>query len=457
MVNPKKVKWLIEFVPNYSILIVDLIIRIILLIPVIMKIETFNYGLNIFLQIFTTAFTLYIANRKSKTIRSFLEMRLLSDQSEDKEILNEVKKKSIQFKNVELKTKTVGIREDGIFVFLLFLIPVLSVATIFGQFVVWKDFKFLQNIINVDLFSVLCVFITGPLFYFLYWWKKDLFISRKLILVKKNGRILSKKKLGEFVEFISRKFTLNQEVALSEQNDFLIIELQTKIKIFRQRLENLSMEGVFLGALSFATLMQLIGPENIEVLSEIAFNKPGDDKYFTLLLHQFNTNQSWFISKEIRIGIGIAFITVGSLLASVFYIIVLIKRFSILKSIELAQLKIERANSWNEREENEINEKNMLKMMRFTDQIQIELASASQICQEIHSNISLVSFFRSLGIFSFFTVILVTAGMIHHYLFIFSLFVTMYGFTASLLMSHSNGFFNVIRRKKWEDPEYGFT
>ena len=53
------------------------------------------------------------------------------------------------------------------------------------------------------------------------------------------------------------------------------------------------------------------------------------------------------------------------------------------------------------KEEKEINEKNMLKMMRFTDQIQIELASASQICQEIHSNISLVSFFRSLGIFSF--------------------------------------------------------
>ena len=437
--NKKTNNWLIEFTPNYSILFIDLLIRIFLLIPILFKVEYFGYGLNIFLQIFTTLFTLFIANRKSRTIRSFLEMRLLSEQSEESTESEGFVKKNIEFRDVKLQTKTVSIKEDGLFVFLLFLIPVFSLVTIYGQFVIIRDFEFLNGFMKADVFSVFIFLFTGPLVYFFYWWNKDSFLSTKIKRVSKNGRNLSKKRVRELIKFLTRTFTLDIVVDLAEQNDFLIIELQTKIKIYRERLENLSMEGIFLGALSFATLMQLIGPENIEILSGMMTSSGDNDEYFKNILNLIFHSDTWFLkgSYELKLGVGIAIITIGSLLASVFYIIVLIKRFSILKSIEYAQLKIERANSWNEREEKEIKEKNLLKTIRFTDQIQIELASANRICQEVKSNLSLVSFIRSMGTFSFFVVILVTADMIHHYLFIFSMLVAIYGLLASLLMSHS--------------------
>ena len=441
MTKKQSNNWLIEFVPNYSILFIDLFLRVLLFIPVLCKVQYFGYGLNIFLQIFTTLFTLLIANRKSKMIRSFLEMRLLSEQSDDSDDSNKFVKKNIEFLDVKLKSKTVHIREDGLFVFLLFLIPVFSLITIYGQFVVIRDFDFLYGFMKADVFSVILFLFTFPSLYFFYWWNKDSFLSTRIKRVTKNGRKFSKKRIQEFITFLSRTSTLDRSIGLSEHNDFLIIELQTKVKIYRERLENLSMEGIFLGALSFATLMQLIGPENIDVLSDMMSLSDNKDEYFHSILELIFHSPSWFLenSFELKFGIGIAIITIGSLLSSVFYIIVLIKRFSILKSIEYAQLKIERANSWNEREEKEIKRKNLLKTIRFTDQIQIELASANRICQEIQSNISLSSLIRSMGTFCFFVVILVTADMIHHYLFIFSLLVALYGLLAALLINNTIG------------------
>lgn len=430
MSSKKKIKWDIQFDPNFTVLLIDLTLRIAFIIPVVLEWSLFHPLVNVFLQVFTTFFTIYISNRRSKAICSFLEMRLLSEQSEDNEEGVQTKK-SIQFYDIDLHTKTVDIKSNGLFVFLLFLIPVFSAAGIFGHYVG-------QFTLDSDVRPILILFGSSIGFYFLYWKFKDVFISTRISEIKKNGRKLSKKRQEDLLNFISRDFTLDQEVELSEKNDFLIIELQTKIKIFRERLENLSLEGVFLGALSFATLMQLIGPENIDSLSKMVLNHDGTEMYFDSMLQQISLQQSWFVAKssELRLATGIAIITIGSLLASVFYIIVLIKRFSILKSIEFAQLKIERANSWNDREEKELREKNILKSIRFTDQIQIELASANQICQEIQSNISLVSLIRTFGIFSFFVVILVTAAMIHHYLFVFSLLVALYGLLASLLMNN---------------------
>ena len=168
---------------------------------------------------------------------------------------------------------------------------------------------------------------------------------------------------------------------------------------------------------------------------------------------------NWFYpgSLEFNLNFGIAMITIGSLLSSVFYIVVLIKRFSILKSIEFAQLKIERANAWNVKEEHELSLKSIKKAMRFTDQIQIELASANQICSDIQSNLSLTSLIRALGILSFFIVILVTADLIHHFLFVFSLLFAVYGVTATLLMN--NRFSLKYLFKFWkttDDVDYSF-
>ncbi len=449
------IKWEMEFEPNYSLLLIDFILRVLIAIPGIFGYFPFNAFFIVLLHIFTTFFIVYISKRRRSSIHSFLQMRLLSEQADED---NEDSSQSnlMRFKEINLHTKTVNIKNDGRFVFLLFLIPVAISISFFsnrGEF-----FHFISDQYR-DITAILLLFATGGLFYFYYWVSKDVFISNRIKIISKNKKKLTKNKMSELLKFINRSTTLQENVHLSEQNDFLIIELQTKIKIFRERLENLSLEGVFLGALSFATLMQLISPENINTLDGMGHQVVEGESYFSRMVSQLTDYGNWFYpdSLEFNLNFGIAMITIGSLLSSVFYIIVLIKRFSILKSIELAQLKIERANAWNVKEERELSVKSMKKAMRFTDQIQIELASANQICSDIQSNLSLTSLIRALGILSFFIVILVTADLIHHYLFVFSLLFAVYGVTATLLMN--NRFSLKYLFKFWktnDDVDYRF-
>lgn len=451
----QSIKWDMEFEPNYSLLLMDLILRILIAIPGVLEKNPFNAFFIVLLHIFTTFFIVYISKRRRSSIHSFLQMRLLSEQAED-DPSSAVESNFMRFKEVLLNTRNVSIKNDGRFVFLLFLIPVTIAISFFsnrGEF-----FPFI-NEQDQDITAILLLFGTGGVFYFYYWISKDVFISHRIKSISKNGKILTKNKLTELLQFINRSVTMHENVHLSEQNDFLIIELQTKIKIFRERLENLSLEGVFLGALSFATLMQLISPENIDTMDAMGNEAVEGVSHFSRMVSQLNDFDNWFYpdSYELNLNFGIAIITIGSLLSSVFYIIVLIKRFSILKSIELAQLKIERANAWNVKEEHELSVKSMKKAMRFTDQIQIELASANQICSDIQSNLSLTSLIRALGILSFFIVILVTADLIHHYLFVFSLLFAVYGVTATLLMNNRFSLKNLFQfYKSTDDNDYKF-
>lgn len=427
--------WEFIFEPNYRILIVDLALRILFTIPVFLDYEPFVPVVNILLQAFTTLFTIYMSRRRRGSMMSFLEMRLLSDNSgnsdnsEGFDTLN----RGIGYNEIEVKLGTLPLKESGYFIFLIILIPVISAVSLFAH---RNEFFELIGHRYMELIALALLFVWGGFLTFIYFYSKDLFVGTRVTKIRKNKRKLSDKRKVELLEFVGRELTMSGEVTLSEQNDFLIIDLQTKIKIFRERLENLSLEGIFLGALSFATLMQLIGTENIRGMEEMMHLSESEDFFAALLTYVFEL-ETWFTDGGIIFVVGLAIITLGSLLASVFYIIVLIKRFSILKLIETAQLKIERANAWNIKEEEELKNNNNKKAMRFTDQIQIELASANQICRDIQSNLALTSGIRTLGIFSFFIVILVSADLLHHYLFVFAFVVALYGTMASFLMSNS--------------------
>lgn len=446
-VDKKGTYWEFTFEPNYSILLVDLGLRVLFTIPIMLNYEQMTPLVNLILQILTTLFTLYISKRRKRSISSFLEMRLLSDQSDESEN-GTLENEKINFNKVELDLSSVPLKESGYFIFLIILIPVLSASSLFTQRNGFIEFFGYQY---ADTIALILLFICGGVLTLVYFRNKNLFISFKVRKVRRNRKKLSLTKKKELVDFLNRSLTIKDEVSLSEQNDFLIIELQTQIKIFRERLENLSLESIFLGALSFATLMQLIGPENIQGMSVIA-ELPGKDDFFSEIIEHLFT-QPWFTREGIRLEAGLSIVTIGSLLASVFYIIVLIKRFSILKMIETAQLKIERANAWNIREETELENRFMRKAMRFTDQIQIELAYANQIARDIKSNLALTSYIRSLGIMSFFIVILVSADLIHHYLFVFASIFALYGTLASILMSSNLKYSSLFKSRRWASEQ----
>jgi hypothetical protein len=225
---------------------------------------------------------------------------------------------------------------------------------------------------------------------------------------------------------------------LSDANDIIILDLQTKIKIYRERLENISFEAIFLGALTFATFGQLI----------VSVDKLGIFK---------NNIKKMIIEDPINIlsikgNDLLPLIILGSLLSSVFYVVLLLKRFAILKSIELAQLKIELANSWNAREEYHVvnvDESNINAAMKFTEQIQIELSNANKICSEIYSNLNILTFMRLLGLSSFFFVLLISAEWFNHKVFLIVLIITIYGIIITLLLNKTHLELRGIIPKRW--------
>ena len=358
-----------------------------------------------------------MARRNRKAIEAFLEMRLIS------ESINIIDQK-IGYNQVNVQTRLWKLRSNYKLVGIFLLSPLLAALPLLFD----KD-----NSFKVVLFIVM--FICQACLLFL---NRDNFISKKIISIKLNGEKYNPAKREEVIKFLNRNSIRNVMKYLSDANDIIILDLQTKIKIYRERLENISFEAIFLGALTFATFGQLIGsPDNLIQVKE----------YIEKITLKYSMNFTGLKGDNL-----LPLIILGSLLSSVFYVVLLLKRFAILKSIELAQLKIELANSWNIREEYHVvnvNESNINAAMKFTEQIQIELSNANKICSEIYSNLNILTFMRLLGLGSFFFVLLVSAKLLHPDIFLIVLIITIYGIIITLLLNKTHLELRGIIPKRW--------
>ena len=412
-------RWEFVFVPSFNLITIDILLRVLILGFLFHKDDFGNYQLSllIILNVITSVIIFNVARRNRKAIEAFLEMRLIS------ESINIIDQK-IGYNQVNVQTRLWKLRSNyklvGIFLLSPFLV---ALPLLFGE----------ADSLNVVLFILM--FIVQACFLF---FNRDNFISKKIISIKLNGEKYNPSKREEVIKFLNRNSVKNVMKYLSDANDIIILDLQTKIKIYRERLENISFEAIFLGALTFATFGQLIGSkdylmevkdyiENITFENLINFIRLQGDNLLPLII-------------------------LGSLLSSVFYVVLLLKRFAILKSIELAQLKIELANSWNTREEYHVvnvDESNINAAMKFTEQIQIELSNANKICSEIYSNLNILTFMRLLGLGSFFFVLLVSAKLLHPDIFLIVLIITIYGIIITLLLNKTHLDLRGITPKRW--------
>jgi hypothetical protein len=92
------------------------------------------------------------------------------------------------------------------------------------------------------------------------------FISKKIVAVTHNGIKLSEKEVEDFMSFL---YDEKQEAEGYYVNDGLIYELERNANIYKQRVETLLIEAVFIGALTFGTFIQLTSPESIGSFREI--------------------------------------------------------------------------------------------------------------------------------------------------------------------------------------------
>jgi hypothetical protein len=391
MEQDSKKKWQFVFKPAYDILIPDLILRILIFVYALFNLEDRDLLDQFFViaaNLLLVLLTIYMAKRRKIALTSFLRMRLLSYKSVPDD------NNEIQYQEPNIHIRTSVITENAYLLAFFVLIPILAGCSAFS-------ILFCITLIMI-VFNAVVLYTN-----------QHQFISRKLLSVKLDGTKYKVSEKEELVGFLNRKLSFRKPMKLHEMNDFLIIDCQKKIEIYKNRLESLSFESVFLGALSFASFIQISSQEGFD---------------FDIFLTVFKQIDVVIASDTIRTNIAFPFIVMGSLVSSVFYITVLIKRFAILKSLENTQLKIERAKAWNKHEETNHE-------VKYTDQIQIELARASEMSERINSNLNMASIIRKIGLYFFFTIVLIAAKMISLELFFILLTITLYGIFASSIMN----------------------
>jgi hypothetical protein len=108
-----------------------------------------------------------------------------------------------------------------------------------------------------------------------------------------------------------------------------------------------------------------------------------------------------------------------------------LKRFPIIKSIENVRGHLKMAQFYNEKENNETS---LASKEIYTQQIQVEIAKCEEQKIMLDSNFRIVSFFRTSGLLSFFMVLLVATMMISWVFFMSASIVFLYVFVAAKMI-----------------------
>jgi hypothetical protein len=209
-----------------------------------------------------------------------------------------------------------------------------------------------------------------------------------------------------------------QNYDLDFWNDKYIAELDKDFNIYKEKLETFLIESVFLGALTFSSVIQIMGLDGNEKEEYIQF------------VNGFLTNPSldFKLEDHLSLKLGFGFLLVGSVISSLMYMVVLFKRFPIIKNIETVRGLLNIAKFYNEKEE-EVKEK--WKKDHYTKQIQVQIANCQEQKLLLESNLKIISMFRFAGLFCFLMVLIIASWMISFSLLMAAVFVMVYLFIAS--------------------------
>lgn len=273
------------------------------------------------------------------------------------------------------------------------------------------------------LYPLILSLLTFIFSFFIAWHFGCIFIERKILKAAFMKKELNKAELQALEEGYLNKEVFVQDTSLEFWNDKFIIGLEKDFNIYKEKLDTFLLESVFLGALTFTTYIQLIS--NKENWREFL-------KTFT----RFISNQSLHIWDEhsLSSSIGFSLLLAGSVISSLFYMVILLKRFPIIKSIENVRWLLNMAKYYNTKEESE---QNIYPKEDYSKQIQFEIARCEEQKIILDSNFRIISMLRMAGLLSFFFVLLVATLMIDIYFFAFSTCLMLYVVVAAKLMEEN--------------------
>ena len=385
--NPKNEAISVFLGNSYQFLWIDIAVRIVVFLIVLWKKE-FVWAL-LFLNFSFLLITTYYLKRRFKGIQTYLHARLIA--FSDFRQLFEAKNKLFIYPEKSINKIKYSL-------FYSFIFVLLSCSLLFRQ-----PYDLLINIVAVFLAAVIS-------FYFA-WRYSAIFLKRDISSISIQGEKVNIKMLKKIKDYLNIEDFINDS-SLHFKNDMFILKLDKDFNIYKEKLETFLLESVFLGALTFTTFIQIIDNQK---LLEYMYS-------FNSFFNNELTSEIWNGSKlEQKLGFG--FLLVGSVVSSIMYMVILIKRFPIIKSIENVRGHLKMAQFYNEKENNETS---LASKEIYTQQIQVEIAKCEEQKIMLDSNFRIVSFFRASGLLSFFMVLLVATIMIHWVFFMSALIVVLY-------------------------------
>ncbi|NBX38625.1 MAG: hypothetical protein EBR54_04315 [Flavobacteriia bacterium] len=400
---------------SYFLVFIDLLAKLfILLLGIVLfkvsfrepAVGKYTYTLFIwFLNFLVLSVTVYYALRRLKGIQVYLKYRILA------------------FPSYLQKQPSKRPEQHKLFVYSSSNENKLAIAFLYALIntLITSPLLFLYPVnINFPLILSLVTFLVS---FFMAWRYSCIFIERKILKASFLKKELNQEQLEALEEGYLNKEVFVQDTSLEFWNDKFIIRLEKDFNIYKEKLDTFLLESVFLGALTFTTYIQLIS--NNDNWTE-----------FTTTLSSFLSNDSIKIWQDhsLRQNIGFSLLLAGSVISSLFYMVILLKRFPIIKSIETVRWLLNLAKYYNTKEESE---QNNYPKEDYSKQIQFEIARCEEQKIILDSNFRIISMLRMAGLLSFFFVLLVATLMIDIYFFAFSACLLLYVIVAAKLMEEN--------------------
>ena len=393
--NPKNEAISVFLGNSYQFLWIDIAVRIVVFLIVLWKKE-FVWAL-LLLNFSFLLVTTYYLKRRFKGIQTYLHSRLIAYPDF---------RQSLESKNKLFIYPEKSINKIKYSLFYSFIFVLLSCSLLFNQ--------------PYDLqINIVAVFLAAVISFYFAWRYSAIFLKRDISSISIQGEKVNIKMLKKIKDYLNIEDFINDS-SLHFKNDMFILKLDKDFNIYKEKLETFLLESVFLGALTFTTFIQIIDNKKwLEYMDSFKF-----------FLKNVLTSEIWDGSK-LKETLGFGFLLVGSVVSSIMYMVILMKRFPIIKSIENVRGHLKMAQFYNEKENNETS---LASKEIYTQQIQVEIAKCEEQKIMLDSNFRIVSFFRASGLLSFFMVLLVATMMISWVFFMSALIVVLYVVVAAKMI-----------------------
>lgn len=432
MKNKNKIN--IKLSSQYSLLLSDMVLRVLILIFASISNSTSPIILGL-IHLITILIFFYFIKRRKLGIVTYIKTRSKSYSK-------------FSTSKREINCEVHG--DKGIFTFITIIS---SVIIVFSVIPILDKLKYSVKSDDWVYIIYLFSFFIIPILLFRY--NHDNFINENIVSVDIDDELIPHKDYINYKNFLDKDYVNNSDELFFDNDDW-IIDIGRRLNEYRINAETFLIESVFLGALTFSAFLAIVGPEGYEYTNHNSkelidgFISALKELNFVVILTYFNNvNKIYFL------------IAAGSIICSVFYIAVLLKRYPIIRNIEILSSGLDRAKVWNDREEkilimelenselkSDSEKMKMLKSKRiyYSDRIQYELANCEKYRIEIETKFKLISMIRLVGLYIFFLVLFISSRIIHPDLCFILLVIFLYAIiTAKLIDYQYSRFFKSNR------------